>query len=62
MTRKPYSTDLTDEQWALLVLILPPAATRGRKRRVELREVVNAILYLLHTGCAWRLLPHDFPA
>lgn len=62
MNRKPYPTDLTDEQWELLKLMLPPAKRRGRKRKVDLREVINAILYLLRAGCSWRMLPHDFPA
>lgn len=62
MNRKPYPTDLTDEQWELLKLILPPAKRRGRKRKVDFREVINAILYLLRAGCSWRMLPHDFPA
>lgn len=65
MNRKPYPTDLTDAQWKLLELILTSSQClkrRGRKRTVDLREVVNAILYLLRTGCAWRMLPHDFPA
>lgn len=63
MNRKPYPTDLTDVQWKLLELILSPSnKRRGRKRKVDLREVVNAILYVLRTGCAWRMLPHDFPA
>jgi putative transposase len=62
MNRKAYRTDLTQEQWKLLKPMLPPPASRGRKRKVDLREVLNAILYLLHTGCQWRDLPHDFPA
>src|ERR1051325_9711559 len=62
MNRKAYRTDLTHEQWKLLNPMLPPPASRGRKRKVDLREVLNAILYLLHTGCQWRDLPHDFPA
>ena len=65
MSRKPYPTDLSDIQWLilepLLVMILN-YSQRGRPRQVDLREVINAILYLLRTGCAWRLLPHDFPA
>ena len=60
--RKPYPTDLTDEQWELFKPMLPPDKPRGRKRTVDVREVMNAILYLLRAGCAWRLLPHDFPA
>lgn len=61
MNRKPYPTDLSDEQWQLLVSMLPPPNQRGRKRTVDLREVINALLYLLRAGCAWRLLPHEFP-
>jgi putative transposase len=62
MNRKPYRTDLTNEQWKLLKPMLPPPAYRGRKRKVDLREVINAIFYLVHTGCQWRNLPHEFPA
>ena len=54
-------TDLTDEQWELLKPMLPPDKPRGRKRRVDLRDILNAILYLLRSGCSWRMLPHDFP-
>ncbi len=61
MTRKPYPTDLTDEQWALIAPRLPPARPGGRRREVDLRAVVDAILYVLRTGCQWRYLPKDFP-
>ena len=68
-TRKQYSreteryeSDLTNAEWALLAPLLPPPSRRGRPRRVDLREVVNAIAYLLWTGCSWRALPKDFPA
>jgi len=61
MTREAYPTDVTDEQWALLEPLLPAAKPGGRPRSVDLREVVNAMLYLLRGGCAWRLLPHEFP-
>ncbi len=61
MERKPYSTDLTDAQWEILAPLLPEAKPGGRPRSVELREVVNAILYLLRSGCPWRMLPHDLP-
>jgi putative transposase len=65
MSRQPYSTDLSDVEWLilepLLLAVLKPSK-RGRLRQVELREIVNAIRYILRTGCAWRLLPHDFPA
>jgi putative transposase len=59
--RRAYPTDLTDAQWALLDPWLSARAWTGRPRTVELREVVDAILYLLRTGCQWRQLPHDFP-
>jgi len=61
MSRKPYVSDLTDEQWALIEPLIPPAKPGGRPRKTEMREVFNAILYLLRTGCCWRLLPHDLP-
>ncbi len=61
MPRKPYPTDLTDAQWALLEPLIPPAKPGGRRREVDMREVVNGILYILRTGAAWRHLPHDLP-
>lgn len=61
MDRKAYPSDLTDEQWALLEPLLPPAKPGGRPRSVDLREVADAMLYLLRTGCPWRSLPHDLP-
>lgn len=61
MTRKPYPTDLTDEQWTVLAPLLPPPKPGGRPRSVDLREIVNALLYVLRTGCPWRSLPHDLP-
>ena len=61
MSRATYPSDLTDAQWALLQPLIPPAKPGGRPRSVDMREIVNAILYLLRTGCAWRLLPHDLP-
>ena len=60
--RKPYATDLTDNQWGLIELHLPPAKSGGRPRTTDLREVVNAILYLNRAGCQWGLPPNDFPA
>jgi transposase len=56
-----YATDLKDEEWALVAPFMPPPRRVGRPREVDLREVVNAILYLASTGCQWRLLPKDFP-
>lgn len=61
MERTPYPTDLTDEQWKLVEPMIPPAELGGRPREVDLREVINGILYLNRTGCSWRLLPHEFP-
>jgi putative transposase len=54
-------SDITDEQWELLKGFIPAAKTGGRPRKVEVREVVNAIFYILSAGCPWRMLPHDFP-
>lgn len=62
MNRKPYPTDLTDRQWNTIAPLLPSASPTGRPRVLPLREVLNAILYIVRAGCAWRLLPHDFPA
>jgi putative transposase len=58
-TRKPYPTDLTDQQWELLEPLLPPAKPGGRPREVDLREVLNSLLYQNRTGCQWNMLPHD---
>lgn len=61
--RKAYPTDLTDEQWAILEPLIPAARTThgGRPRVIDMREVVNAMLYLNRTGCQWDMLPHDLP-
>jgi putative transposase len=59
--RKPYPSDLTEAQWALLEPLLPPPISVGAPRKTCLREVLNAIFYVLSTGCAWSALPHDFP-
>ncbi|MBW8271526.1 IS5 family transposase [Caldovatus aquaticus] len=59
--RRPYPTDLTDAQWAAIAELVPQARPGGRPRRASSRELVNAILYVLRGGMAWRLLPHDFP-
>ena len=61
MARIAYPSDLTDAQWRLIVKRIPPAKPGGRYRSVNMREVVNGILYLARTGCSWRQLPHDFP-
>jgi putative transposase len=59
--RRAYPTDLTDRQWAAIADLVPHATPGGRPRRASSRELVNAILYALRAGQAWRLLPHDFP-
>jgi putative transposase len=61
MNRKPYPTDLTDEQQNIIAPLLPCYTGRGAVRKLSLREVLNAVLYIVRAGCAWRLLPHDFP-
>jgi putative transposase len=61
MERKLYTTDLTDEQWAFLEPLLAPGLPGGRPRKTNLREVINALLYLNRNSCTWRNLPHDFP-
>src|SRR6266516_4615181 len=60
--RRRYPTDLTDREWALLAPLIPPPKPGGRPAVHDRRELVNAMLYLVRTGCAWRLLPHDFPS
>jgi putative transposase len=57
--RQPYSTDLTDQQWALLLPLIPPAKSGGRPRTIDMREVMNTLLYQQRTGCQWDLLPND---
>ena len=61
MPRKPYPSDLTDGQWAILAPLIPPAKPGGRPRAVDMREIINGILYHLRAGGAWRALPHDLP-
>jgi putative transposase len=61
MRTKPYPSDLTDSQWAILQPHLPPAHICGRPRKTDLREVIDAIFYRNRNGCTWRALPHDFP-
>ena len=56
-----YPTNLTDAQWAIIAPLLPKPKPGSRVRSVNTREVLNAIFYLLRTGCAWRLLPTNFP-
>jgi len=58
---KSYPSDLTDEQWDIIKPLVPPDRSGGRPRQVDIRRVLNAILYINRTGCQWRMLPHDFP-
>ena len=59
--RPRYPSDVTDKQWTLIEPLLPVPNTDGRHEKHPRREIVNAIFYVLRTGCAWRLLPHDLP-
>jgi putative transposase len=59
--RAKYLTDLTDEQWQILRKLLPPRSRRGAPKRICRRGVLDAIIYVVRSGCPWRLLPHEFP-
>ena len=59
--RRAYDTDLSDGQWALIVPLIPEAEPGGRPRKASTRELVNAVLFFVRSGAAWRLLPHDLP-
>ena len=61
MNRAVYPTDMTDAEWRILEPLIPPVKPSGRPAKYSRREVVDAIRYVLRTGCAWRLLPHDLP-
>jgi putative transposase len=61
VTRTDYLTDLNDTEWELIKPYIPVPKGKGRPRKHPFREIINAIFYLLKSGCAWRLLPHDFP-
>src|ERR1700675_1317548 len=56
-----YPSDLTDAEWVLVEPLIPPAKHGGRDREVDVREVVNGIMYVLSTGCQWRYVPKDLP-
>ncbi len=56
-----YPSDLTDAEWSLIEALIPPAKRGGNKRTVNMREVVNGLMYVLSTGCQWRSLPKDLP-
>jgi putative transposase len=61
MNKQSYPTDLTDRQWQYISPLIPAAKPGGRPRTLDTRAVINAILYLLVTGCQWRLLAHEYP-
>ena len=61
MDRKPYPSDLADDEWDILEPLVPLPKPGGRPRTVEMREVLNAIVYVLKSGCQWDMLPHDLP-
>jgi transposase len=56
-----YPSDLTDEEWTLVEPLIPPGKSGGDKRTVNMREVVNGLMYVLSTGCQWRAIPKDLP-
>jgi transposase len=60
-SRLRYPSDLTDEEWAQVEPLIPPAKRGGNKRTVNLRAVVNGLMYVLSTGCQWRAIPKDLP-
>lgn len=62
MKRKSYPSDLNDGEWAIIEPLIPAAKRGGRPRSADMREVLNAIFYILKTGSQWDMLPHDFPA
>ena len=62
MNRQPYPTDLSDAEWHRLAPLVPKPKAGGRPPKYDRREILNAILYVVRAGCAWRLLPHEFPS
>jgi transposase len=56
-----YPSDVTDEEWTHIAPLIPPGKRGGRKRSVDVREVVNGLMYILSTGCQWRAVPKDLP-
>ena len=61
MNTKKYPTDSTDAQWEIIKRLIPVQRGQGRPRTVDLRRIMDAIFYILRSGCQWRMLPHDFP-
>ena len=60
-SRLRYPSDLTEAEWGLIGPLIPPAKRGGGKRTVNIREVINGLMYVLSTGCQWRAIPKDFP-
>ena len=60
-SRRGYPSDLSDEQWAVIEALVPAVRSGGRPEKHPRRAIVNAIFYVVRTGCSWRQLPHDFP-
>src|SRR6476660_2080375 len=60
-SRLRYPSDLTDDEWAHVAPLIPPAKRGGNRRHVDVREVMNGIMYVLSTGCQWRAIPKDLP-
>ena len=61
LSRSVYPTNLSDAEWQILEPLLPPEKPGGRPRKYSMREIINAIQYMLRGGCAWRLMPRDLP-
>ena len=59
--RQAYPSDMTDREWWLLEPLIPAAKAGGRPRKYAMREIVNALRYVLRSGGSWRMLPHEFP-
>ena len=59
--KERYPSDMTDMEWAIVAPLIPPQRRDGRHRETDMREVMNAVRYVLRTGCQWRQLPKDFP-
>jgi transposase len=59
--RRGYPTDISDKEWKLMEPLLPAPARTGRPRKTDLRQIINALRYLVRSGCEWRMLPNDFP-
>ena len=56
-----YPSDVTDDEWSWVERLIPPAKRGGRRREVDVRDVLNGIMYVLSTGCQWRYVPKDLP-